>query len=79
MSENPPHYLTLGYQPWQQRVIDEKSDLDIRCAALQKFIHLDNKTYADLPFEECQRLCCQYELMLELSQVLAERIAAFKI
>ena len=62
--------------PHQQRVIDEKNELDIKAKALGDFIGL-NPTFATLSNDEKDRLKRQSEIMNEYSKVLGERIAAF--
>jgi hypothetical protein len=61
--------------PHQQRVVDEKEELDTRARALAAFF--SSQTYAGLPSAERARLVRQLALQIELSNVLGERIAAF--
>lgn len=61
---------------YQQRVIQEREELEGRLAKLQTFI-AGNTAFPTLPEEEQQRLRRQFAAMLELSDVLRERIAAF--
>lgn len=64
------------YAPHQQRVIDEKKELDAKLIALEAFI--DNSAiYAALPRDEKDRLCKQRGFMEGYSIVLTERINAF--
>ncbi len=63
-------------QPHQQRVVDEKSELDTKIEALQKFI-AGSPIFTGLPEEEKERLVRQESCMSEYSSILAERIAAF--
>lgn len=65
-------------QPHQQRVIDEKTELDTKIQALIKFINGDNPVFKSLDNEEQDRLVDQLEIMSDYSDILAERIAAFK-
>jgi hypothetical protein len=65
--ERPPH---------QQRVIDEKAELDERREKLGVFIK-ENPIFQDLPAEERERLVRQESCMAEYSAILGERIAAF--
>lgn len=60
----------------QQRVIDEKRELDERLTKLDAFI-LDNPLWQTLGSDEQQRLQRQSNFMALYSQVLDERIAAF--
>ena len=62
--------------PHQQRVLDEKQELDIRITRLDEFI-LRNALFRQLDPEEQARLRRQLDVMRELSVVLGERIAAF--
>jgi hypothetical protein len=64
-------------KPHEQRVIDEKSDLDGKLERLLVFVK--TPIFRDLPIEERQRLLRQEALMREYSQVLGERISAFKV
>ena len=63
-------------QPYQQRVVDEKSQLDDKLTALKAF--WDNPLFATLPDDEKQRLERQSVVMEEYSNILGERIANFK-
>lgn len=66
----------MEYQPFQQRVVDEKAELDER---LEKLVLFSNTaTYATLPLAEQERMNTQRHLMCALSAVLGARIAAFK-
>ncbi len=62
-------------QPHQQRVVDEKTELDERRKKLIAFIH--GPVFGTTPEAERHRLERQYDLMTELSTVLGDRIAAF--
>lgn len=61
--------------PHQQRVIDEKTDLDDRRARLAAFIGTD--THCGLPEAERARLRLQLGVMALYSEILEDRIAAF--
>lgn len=63
------------YQPHQQRVIDEKIELDNRLEKLCLFSN--SRTFASLPIAEQERMNTQRHLMCALSAVLGARIAAF--
>ena len=63
-------------QPHQQRVVDEKTELDDKLTKLMSFIE-GNTVYAGLPEDEQKRLKEQAIFMRGYSDVLAERIAAF--
>lgn len=62
--------------PHQQRVLDEKRELDERLSKLDAFI-LDNPLYLQLPADEQDRMTRQSKAMAAYSGVLAERIEAF--
>ena len=68
---------TNALQPWQQRVVDEKADLDKRANALSHFIGLAPQFLRLDPAEQ-ERMKVQNDLMWQLSEVLGERIANFK-
>lgn len=66
----------MTLQPHQQRVIQEKTELDERYRKLYDFIHGDNFfRVCDEP--ERERMIRQLNAMLAYSEVLGERIAAF--
>jgi hypothetical protein len=60
---------------WQQRVIDEKAELDIKINALANF--LDVSTRPCLPEEDLEDLVLQYGTMQEYSKILERRISRF--
>ena len=65
-------------QAHQQRVVDEKQELDGRLEKLLAFI--DNGTgiiFSGLVTEERQRLTTQARIMREYSDILGDRITAF--
>ena len=62
--------------PHQQRVLDEKQELDIRITKLDEFI-LRNALFRQLDPEEQARMRRQLDVMRELSVILGERISAF--
>lgn len=66
----------MSLQPHQQRVVDEQAELVERLARLRAFFQ--TPVCLALPFAERSRLSRQAALMGELSDVLAERIAAFE-
>jgi hypothetical protein len=67
-----PHHR----RPYQQRVVEEKAINDARLERLTAFIGSD--AFACVLPGEQSRLERQREIMLELSQVLGERISAFE-
>lgn len=64
-------------QPHQQRVIDEKADLDAKITRLADFI-VFSPTYKSLGSDEKDRLNRQHAAMRTYSGVLRERIEAFE-
>ena len=67
-------YSTMA--PHQQRVVDELAELDARAVRLGAFI--EGPVFDTLPDDERTRLSRQLGLMRDLSDVLSDRIAAFK-
>ena len=65
-----------GLVPHQQRVVDEKQDLDLRIARLDEFMRR-NPTFTTLDAPERDRLEIQLDLMRDYSGILGERIANF--
>ena len=61
--------------PHQQRVVDEKTELDAKREKLVAFG--GTAIFASLPQEEQERLDRQASCMTEYSEILGERIAAF--
>lgn len=61
--------------PHQQRVVDEKRELDERRQKLGEFKSTD--VFAKLPWQEQERLNTQAHVMTMYSAVLGERIAHF--
>jgi len=68
-----PGYSIL--QPHQQRIVDEKAELDERLAKLMTFTC--TPTFAALDEAERNRLAQQAETMAKYSEILGERIEAF--
>lgn len=62
-------------QDYQQRVVNEKSELDAKREKLGTFKNTD--AFASLPWQEQERLNTQGHIMTMLSAVLGARIAAF--
>ncbi len=63
-------------QPHQQRVVDEKTELDKRAHALSQFIGL-SPVFETLDAAEQERLREQNDVMWQYSEILGARIAAF--
>lgn len=66
----------MTFQPHQQRVVDEKSELDEKRAKLSVFI-TENPLFGKLSDREQQLLQQQQDAMLRYSQILTERIEVF--
>lgn len=64
------------YLPHQQRVVDEKTELDVKTLALCKFIYIGS-IFPTLSVDEQYLLKDQCEYMSQYSRILGERIAAF--
>jgi hypothetical protein len=62
-------------QPHQQRVVDEKYELDAKREKLGVFKNTD--LFSSLPWQEQERLNTQAHIMTMYSAVLGERISAF--
>ncbi len=65
----------MTIKPHQQRVIDEKAELDAKREKLGAF--KNTPVFARLPWQEQERLNTQAHIMTMYSAVLGERIAAF--
>jgi len=63
------------YQPYQQRVVEEKDQLDTRLKNLRYFIA--SSAFISVAPAERKRMLKQATLMQKLSNVLQERIEAF--
>lgn len=66
----------MKLEPYQQRVVQEKAELDAKLEALFKFF--GSSSFKELPVEECERLSRQWVYMSKYSRVLEERIGAFR-
>lgn len=64
-------------QPHQQRVVDERTELDEKLAKLKAFI--GGEVFNNLDQAEKERLDQQAAVMAEYSRILGERIAAFPV
>ena len=64
-------------KPHQQRVVDEKTELDKKANALSLFIGV-NPIFGGIDPDEQDRLREQCEIMWQYSEILGKRIAAFK-
>lgn len=63
--------------PRQQRVVDEKAELDAKLANLDKFINSDK--FLSVEQSERKRLVLQAAAMRVYSLILADRIASFPV
>lgn len=63
-------------QPHQQRVVDEKTELDKKATALSNFIGT-SQIFVTLDLAEQERLREQNDVMWQYSEILGARIAAF--
>lgn len=63
-------------QPHQQRVVDEKNELNEKLDKLKAFF--ENPIFKGLSADEQGRLARQFDVMAEYSSILSQRIAAFK-
>ena len=61
---------------YQQRVVEECTELQLRTKRLAEFI-TSSPVYLTLPPAEKERLAIQHDLMEKLILILRERIAAF--
>ncbi len=64
-------------EPHQQRVVDEKLELDEKATKLSNFIG-SNPIFANIDAAEQERLREQCEIMWQYSEILGKRIAAFQ-
>lgn len=71
-----PAAAPSGLAPHQQRVLDEKADLDDKLVKLTDFM-VRSPLFADVPMTERARLARQHTAMMEYNLVLGERIACF--
>lgn len=69
---------SLAMESFQQRVVDERSELDVRLSKLADFID-HGITFVNLPDAEQLRMRRQRDAMIQYSAILGERIAAFQI
>lgn len=67
----------MPYQPHQQRVVDEKLELDEKYNKLRDFIGRDDFVSIVADEKERERLYRQSSIMAEYSKVLGERVASF--
>lgn len=62
--------------PHQQRVVDEKNELDKKAKALSDFIG-NSPVFETLDPEEQERMKVQNDIMWQYSEILGQRIVAF--
>lgn len=63
-------------KPYQQRLVDEKAELDKKAKALSDFIGL-NDEFEKIDPDEQERMKEQCEIMWQYSEILGARISAF--
>lgn len=63
-------------QPHQQRVVDEKNELESKARALSNFIGT-SPIFETLPADEQERLKEQNDVMWQYFEILERRISAF--
>lgn len=63
--------------PHQQRIVDEKTELDLKIFNLQKFIESNTTTYDNLSSYEKGDLTQQLHMMELYSKILQRRINRF--
>jgi hypothetical protein len=68
--------MNMELQPHQQRVVDEKAELDKKAHALSDFIG-NSDIFPTLDAAEQERLKEQNDVMWQYSEILGARIAAF--
>lgn len=67
----------MQYQAHQQRVVDEKTELDLKRQKLEDFL-LKSPIYNDLELQDKLLLVEQGRVMMLYSEILDKRIARFK-
>jgi len=67
---------TSGFPPHQQRVVDEKTELDKKAIALSNFIG-NSPIFDTLDAAEQERMKEQNDVMWQYSEILGARIVAF--
>lgn len=67
--------ITTSLQPWQERVIEEKAELDNKLMKLIEFLKSD--AFQDLPLVNIRCLRRQRMVMELYSDILNERISLF--
>lgn len=65
----------MELQPHQQRVVEERTELETKLGKLQTFI--TGPKFRDIPDAEQGRLVLQHHIMNSYALVLEQRIAAF--
>ena len=65
----------MNLQHYQQRVVDERNDLEVKIGKLQTFITSDG--FSDVSPDEQGRLVLQHHIMTAYSLVLEQRMEAF--
>lgn len=65
------------FQPWQQRVVEERKELDKKIAALDKYLGVEAVYKVSVNVFVDMRM--QLDLMQRYSAILSKRIAEFEV
>lgn len=68
--------MNMELQPYQQQVVNEKAELDLKAQTLSAFIKYSD-IFPTLDPAEQERLKEQNDVMWQYSEILGARIAAF--
>lgn len=71
--------MKLALEPHEQRVVDEKNELDMKLDRLNHYITSERSSFSTLDAAEQDRLKQQAAIMATYSDILGERIAAFPL
>ncbi len=66
----------MALQDWQERVLQERAELEERCAGIDAFITSD--TFLRISLVEQDLLFAQAQAMMDYSHVLTRRIGTFE-
>ena len=65
----------MALQDWQERVLQERAELEERCAGIDAFITSD--TFQRISLVEQDLLFAQAQAMMDYSHILTKRIGTF--
>ena len=65
----------MALQDWQERVLQERAELEERCAGIDAFITSD--TFLRISLVEQDLLFAQAQAMMDYSHILTKRIGTF--